>query len=329
MADAGYSTYLVGGVIRDQLLNRSKPPDYDLATAAPLSVIRTLFDTRELGRRFGTIAILTNGHRIDIARLRTETGYSNHRHPDTVTFTDSIELDLQRRDFTVNAMAWNPLTQTLIDPFQGLNDLNAGILRMVGDAHKRFSVDSLRIFRAYRFVAQLGFRLASDVGFKLSYPLPSSERITHELNSLIHGSHAPTALALMAQHGWLSRLFFPQGDTHAWPDWSALANQPTEFKWAWVLQTLPEPQWDWLTLPKKTKRWIRHVIAHDFHWERCHMTPADLALSSQDLMTRGFSGQGLANLQTQLMDYIAHNTDKNTPDGLDAFIQKTQNEASQ
>ena len=71
------------------------------------------------------------------------------------------------------------------------------------------------------------------------------------------------------------------------------------------------------------------MIAHDFHWARCHMTPADLALASQDLMNRGFSGKALANIQEKLMDYVAYNTDKNTPDGLDAYIQNTQNEASE
>lgn len=320
MADAGYLTYLVGGVIRDQILNLKKPPDYDLATTAPLSIIRQLFDTRELGRRFGTIAIIAPNNRIDIARMRTETSYSNHRHPDTVTFTDSIELDLNRRDFTINAMAWDPLAQVLIDPFNGLNDLHAGILRPVGTAHDRFSEDSLRVFRAYRFIAQLGFRLASDSEFKTPYPLPSNERITHELSGLVHGPYGANALTLMAKHGWLSRLFYPHKDTHTWPDWAKLTKQPTEFKWAWVLQTIPDAQWNWLTLPKKTKRWIRHVIAHDFHWNRCHMTPANLALSSQSLMDRGFSGKALANIQAKLMDYVAHNPEANTPERLDTYI---------
>ena len=154
---AGKEVYLVGGCVRDALLG-IPPHDFDLCTIATPDQVRALFDDHDLvlaGLKHGTVGVVVDGEVVEITTYRRETGYSDNRHPDRVEFTKSIHQDLWRRDFTVNAMAWNPY-RPLLDPFDGQKDLGNKILRAVGDPVKRFQEDSLRILRGVRFAVRFG-----------------------------------------------------------------------------------------------------------------------------------------------------------------------------
>ena len=172
----GEEIYLVGGSLRDLLLGLT-PHDYDLASSASPETTCALFsDCRviETGIKHGTVTVLWDGQPVEITTFRVDGDYADSRHPDHVTFTKKITEDLSRRDFTVNAMAYHEKTG-LIDPFGGQEDLGRGILRTVGDPEQRFLEDALRIMRAFRFSAQLGFSLHEDT---LKGCISSKERLT-------------------------------------------------------------------------------------------------------------------------------------------------------
>lgn len=149
---AGFACYAVGGCVRDSLLGLV-PQDYDLCTDAPPAQIKTIFADRHLvlaGEKHGTVGIVTDGGVVEITTFRSEGDYADNRHPGWVKFEKTIEADLARRDFTVNAMAYSP-TRGFADPFGGQEDLKSKILRAVGDVSARFAEDALRILRGMRF----------------------------------------------------------------------------------------------------------------------------------------------------------------------------------
>lgn len=158
--DAGFQALLVGGSVRDQLLGRPAK-DFDLATDASPEQVARIFPGTRATTRFGTALVPggPNGAIVEITTFRTEAGYADFRRPDRVEFTGSIEEDLARRDFTVNAIAFDPLRDELIDPFGGQVDIAKRQLRAVGVARERFAEDALRLLRAVRFVAQLDFTI--------------------------------------------------------------------------------------------------------------------------------------------------------------------------
>lgn len=161
--DAGEEVYIVGGCVRDALLGK-EPHDYDMAVSCqPEDTLRILsgFRTIPTGLKHGTVTAISEGQPIELTTFRVDGSYTDSRRPDSVSFTRSVEDDLSRRDFTVNAMAYSPRTG-LIDLFGGRDDLENRIIRAVGEAEKRFSEDALRIMRAFRFSAQLGFSVDLD-----------------------------------------------------------------------------------------------------------------------------------------------------------------------
>lgn len=161
LEEAGHEAYLVGGCVRDALLGKT-PYDFDICTSALPQQTMALFDrTVPTGIAHGTVTVLYEGETAEVTVFRREGTYSDHRRPDAVTFTDSLTEDLARRDFTVNAIAMDRRGQ-LRDPFGGCSDLEAGLLRCVGDPHARFREDALRMFRCLRFSAQLGFAIHPD-----------------------------------------------------------------------------------------------------------------------------------------------------------------------
>lgn len=194
LTDAGYEAYMVGGCVRDTLLRRV-PNDYDISTNAKPEAVEAIFSrTIPTGIRHGTVTVLYGGGKCEVTTYRTEGSYSDHRRPDSVSFTSSLEEDLARRDFTVNAMAMDA-AGNIIDPFGGQDDLKKHILRCVGEPRERFSEDALRMLRAIRFTAQLGFRRERDVtraiaecaGFAANL---SAERVASEME-LILASRRP------------------------------------------------------------------------------------------------------------------------------------------
>ncbi len=188
---AGMEAWLVGGWVRDSLLGRV-PNDIDIATAATPDRVRVLFaKTAPTGVRYGTITVFCAGERAEVTTFRSESGTRDARHPARVVFGASLRDDLARRDFTINAMAWHP-AHGLYDPFGGEADLRAGLVRAVGEPRLRFAEDALRILRAYRLAAQLGFavephtRTAAVEAMPLTASL-SGERVREEWEKLLCG----------------------------------------------------------------------------------------------------------------------------------------------
>ena len=155
---SGYEAYVVGGCVRDALLGR-EPHDWDITTSALPEQVRDEFSrTIDTGLKHGTITVMCGGTGYEVTTFRVDGVYEDGRHPKEVTFTRSLREDLKRRDFTINAMAYNA-GEGLVDLFGGREDLENGIIRAVGDPIQRFSEDALRIMRAFRFSAQLGYEI--------------------------------------------------------------------------------------------------------------------------------------------------------------------------
>ncbi len=192
----GHTAYVVGGAVRDALMGKS-PDDWDITTSAlPEETLKAFKDFRtiETGLKHGTVTVIVDSTSLEITTYRIETGYSDNRHPDKVDFTDKVEDDLSRRDFTVNAIAYSP-SAGFADPFDGRNDIEKGIIRCVGEADKRFGEDALRILRALRFSSVLGFEIDSETSESIhrNYSLLkniSVERIFTELSKLLCGRDA-------------------------------------------------------------------------------------------------------------------------------------------
>ena len=195
---AGYAAYAVGGCVRDSLLGRT-PQDWDLCTSARPEQVLALFGEGQCiptGLQHGTVTIKYGGQLYETTTFRTEGAYTDGRHPDEVHFVPDVRQDLARRDFTINAMAYND-AEGLIDPFGGQQDLQQGILRAVGDPATRFEEDALRILRLYRFAARFGFAIAPPTGqaaraLCAHLDCVSVERIEEELSKLL-AAPAPAA----------------------------------------------------------------------------------------------------------------------------------------
>ena len=202
LEESGYESWCVGGCVRDALLAR-ETNDFDIATAGLWEDVERVFTSHGItvhrtGAKHGTVTVVIEGQALEITTYRVDARYTDGRHPDEVTFTRSIEEDLARRDFTINALAYHP-ERGLLDCWNGLADLDAGIIRVVGDPFKRFSEDGLRIMRGCRFASQLGFDIHPDTlqamkACKMMLARVSAERITHELDCLLLGDHVHDAL---------------------------------------------------------------------------------------------------------------------------------------
>ena len=190
---AGYAAYAVGGCVRDSLLGRTAH-DWDLCTSALPQQVMELFGTEQCiptGLQHGTVTIKYGGQLYETTTFRTEGSYTDGRHPDAVQFVPDVREDLARRDFTINAMAYNE-AEGLVDPFGGQADLQNGLLRAVGEPQQRFTEDALRILRLYRFAARFGFALDAATARAARQLAPhldciSAERIQEELAKLLGG----------------------------------------------------------------------------------------------------------------------------------------------
>ena len=188
---AGFEAYVVGGCVRDSLLGRT-PGDWDICTSARPEQVRTVFSAyRQIltGEKHGTVAVIVGGTPYEITTYRVDGQYHDSRHPDAVRFVPQVQPDLARRDFTINAMAYNE-AEGLVDPFGGQADLQNGLLRAVGEPQQRFTEDALRILRLYRFAARFGFALDAATARAARQLAPhldciSAERIQEELAKLL------------------------------------------------------------------------------------------------------------------------------------------------
>lgn len=190
---AGYEAYVVGGCVRDSILGRS-PDDWDITTSAKPEEVKALFRrTVDTGLIHGTVTVMLDKEGFEVTTYRVDGEYEDGRHPKEVSFTASLEEDLKRRDFTMNAMAYNP-KRGLVDLFGGVQDMENRIVRCVGNPMERFTEDALRILRAVRFSAQLGFSIEEETLKAISALAPnlkyvSAERIQVELLKLLVSLH--------------------------------------------------------------------------------------------------------------------------------------------
>lgn len=212
---AGYEAYLVGGCVRDLLLNRT-PKDWDVTTDATPEIIQRVFPDSFYENDYGTVGVKTGSEDptlavIEVTPYRTESAYTDKRRPDTVAFGQSLEEDLARRDFTINAIALDDAKGHIIDPYKGQNDLKAKVLRTVREPEDRFEEDALRLMRAVRLVSQLHFALDSDTAAaiqKKAHNLGhiSKERIRDEFSKMLMSEQPMMGIVLSQQLGLLDHI---------------------------------------------------------------------------------------------------------------------------
>ena len=260
---AGHEAWLVGGCVRDELRG-AVPKDFDIATDARPEQVEAIFPkTIGVGKSFGVMLVLEGGEQFEVATFRAESGYTDGRRPDSVTFGDA-EADALRRDFTINGLFLNPVTNELRDWVCGEADLKAGVLRTIGDPAERFGEDHLRLLRAVRFAAQLDFQIepatfAAVQQHAENINRVSAERIRDELLKLFRPPHAARALDLLRDSGLLAHVlpemmltigceqspeYHPEGDVYKHIRLmldKMPADAPAELPWTILLHDIAKP----------------------------------------------------------------------------------------
>jgi poly(A) polymerase len=208
LRDAGHQAYLVGGCVRDLELRR-EPVDYDISTDARPERVQELFpDSLAIGAQFGVILVVEDGAQVEVATFRSDVGYSDGRHPDSVVFTPSAKEDVLRRDFTINGLLLDPRTNEVLDYVGGRADLGAHIIRAIGDPERRFEEDKLRMVRAVRFAARFNFAIEPETAAAIRRLAPeilvvSAERLRDELTKILTEGAARRGFELLDELGLL------------------------------------------------------------------------------------------------------------------------------
>ncbi|HSP22167.1 MAG TPA: CCA tRNA nucleotidyltransferase [Planococcus sp. (in: firmicutes)] len=236
---AGFEAYIVGGAVRDYLLGKV-PHDMDVASNAYPEEVKKLFNrTVDIGIEHGTVLVLMEGEGIEVTTFRTESEYTDLRRPDKVEFVQSLEEDLKRRDFTINAMAMDK-DLAIIDPFGGQSDLEKCLIRAVGEPGERFQEDALRMLRAVRFSGQLDFAIEEGTlkAIRSHAPLIRAvavERLKNELDKILINPRTQRSMAYLKQSGLAEHL--PAGELLSM-DWSGYEpHDQAAFGWAYLLHT--------------------------------------------------------------------------------------------
>ena len=211
LRSAGHQAYFVGGCVRDLVLGR-EPKDFDVATSATPDQVLSLFDkTFAVGAHFGVVLVCTGEITTEVATFRSDGAYSDGRHPDAVRFSTSPEEDVKRRDFTINGMMLDPADDSVLDLVGGRRDLNAGLIRAIGDPAERFTEDKLRMLRAVRFAARFSFELEPATAKAIERLAPavnqvSHERVRDELTRMLTEGHARRAFEMLDATGLLAQV---------------------------------------------------------------------------------------------------------------------------
>src|SRR5215475_5531582 len=201
----GHEAYFVGGCVRDMVMN-IEPADYDIATSAhPEQITRIFPRTETIGAQFGVVLVIKRGHPFEVATFRSDEAYIDGRHPSSVVFTDAKQ-DVLRRDFTINGLLYDTLTHQVIDYVNGCADIDEKIVRAIGDPHARFEEDKLRILRAIRFGARLGYTIEPGTWDAVATMAPrihqvSSERIREELSRILMEGQATRGIRMLEESG--------------------------------------------------------------------------------------------------------------------------------
>ena len=232
LCEHGYEAFAVGGCVRDAIMGRT-PHDWDITTSAMPEEVKSIFKrTIDTGIKHGTVTIMLDRIGYEVTTYRIDGEYKDGRHPNQVMFTRSLTEDLKRRDFTINAMAYND-SVGVVDEFGGISDLQNGVIRCVGNAIDRFSEDALRILRAVRFAAQLNFKIEQSTYeaikvLKNNLTLISRERIQTELAKLITSNHPEKIMDIyelgLAKHLFDKTLLCDSSDGKIYKDVATIMN---------------------------------------------------------------------------------------------------------
>jgi len=261
--DAGYEAYVVGGCVRDAILGRT-PNDWDITTSALPEQVKAVFRrTVDTGIKHGTVTVLLKEGAYEVTTYRIDGIYEDGRHPKDVTFTALLSEDLRRRDFTVNAMAYHPVGG-LVDLFGGQEDLKNGVIRAVGEPSERFEEDALRILRALRFAAQLGFTVEAETlravaEFAPRLEMISRERIREELTKLLISDH-PELLETARETGITARVL---------PEYDAIACIPQNNRFHCYTVERHTMEAVRSIAPEPVRRWT--MLLHDIGKSRTHI----------------------------------------------------------
>jgi poly(A) polymerase len=210
LRDRGHEAYLVGGCVRDMVM-KIEPSDYDIATSAPPDEIMRIFPhTEPIGAKFGVVLVILRGRPFEVATFRSDEAYVDGRRPSGVVFTDA-KTDVLRRDFTINGLLYDPIEQRVIDYVGGQADIRDRIVRAIGDPQKRFEEDKLRLLRAVRFGARLGYSIDPDTWKAVTRMAPeirqvSAERIREELARILTEGQAAVGFQLLYESGMLRQI---------------------------------------------------------------------------------------------------------------------------
>lgn len=258
----GFEAYFVGGCVRD-LVMALTPKDYDVATSAtPDQIIKLFPKTIEIGKSFGVITVITNQHPFEVATFRSEGPYSDGRRPDKITFTTAKE-DVERRDFTINGLLYDPETDKVIDYVDGKKDIKQKVIRTIGDPDRRFEEDKLRMLRAIKFASRFKFNIDKETWNAIQKHSKeinkiSAERIRQELIGILTGGNAREGFELLDQSGLLKEIlpeisnlkgveqppeFHPEGDVwiHTMMMLEMLQNPSQELALAVLLHDVGKP----------------------------------------------------------------------------------------
>lgn len=278
----GHQAYFVGGAVRDMIIGRT-PKDIDIATSASPEQVGKIFPHHyEVGASFGVMVVVENGINFEVASLREERDYNDGRHPDKIFLTNDLRLDAARRDFTINAMYYDPFSDEVIDFHHGQEDLEQGVLRCVGNPEQRFQEDHLRMLRAVRFAARFNLRIDNEVTEtirklrKLVSRL-SAERIRQELTMMLIGPNPAKAFRMLRDLAVLELVlpevaamdgveqppqFHPEGDvfTHTMLMLEHMVYPTVELAWSVLLHDVGKP--DSLT---RDEEGMLHFYGHERH----------------------------------------------------------------
>ena len=333
---SGFKAYIVGGCVRDSIMGRT-PNDWDMTTSAlPEETLKVFSDFRTIptGLKHGTVTVLIEKQPIEITTMRIDGEYSDSRRPDSVEFTDEITMDLSRRDFTVNAMAYNP-DDGVVDPFGGKDDIERKTIRCVGEADRRFGEDALRIIRALRFASVLGFSIDKDTSDSimrnhLHMQDVASERIRVELVKLLSGKGVEEILTdykevifgiipeLKAEDG------FPQNTPyHVFDVWThtvkvvgAIRNEPV-FRVAALLHDISKPE-----CLRVDENGIAHFKTHEYYgaekakeiMKRLHFSNAEINRVYSIILLHNTRHDGI---KTHISHFCAQHSIANVRDSLE------------
>ena len=329
LKEAGYEAYFVGGCVRDALLG-IQSNDIDITTnARPADIHRCFPNAKDTGKAYGTVSVLSDAPElytdIQITTYRSDGEYSNQRHPDSIQFEQCIDKDLSRRDFTVNALAYDPISKELIDRYSGIQDLNNKCLKTVGNAKTRFKEDSLRLLRLCRFSAQLSFDVddttkAAFIELSALSAMPAKERIQTELEKLMQ-SKAPSKGLLLIKQAAFAKLLLPGLTGLDDSDIAQLDQYEHKLRWPALIKQLKQRDvFHALNFSNKQERQIKAFIQHDLDPVKANFTVKDLAISGKDLQGMGYSGKQIGDIQKKLLAYVLKDLSRNSKEHLSNLI---------